>query len=80
MVSKLNQVRVDRILSQRHRVTCPQLRNFMINTTDSWATTPMQVLNYNDIGIVFQKGDIVTVLTNIGSPVSLSRALALGRR
>ena len=50
----------------------------MINTTDSWATTPMQVLNYNDIGIVFQKGDIVTVLTNIGSPVSLSRALAFG--
>ena len=48
----------------------------MINTTDSWATTPMQVLNYNDIGIVFQKGDIVTVLTNIGSPVSLSRTLA----
>ena len=49
-----------------------QLRNFMINTTSSWVTTPMEVLSSTDNGIVFMKGDIITILTNIGSPVSAS--------
>ena len=41
----------------------------MINTTDEWATTPMQILNHNNNGIVFMKGDVITILTNVGSPV-----------
>ncbi|RPD65845.1 alpha-amylase [Lentinus tigrinus ALCF2SS1-7] len=45
-----------------------QLRNFMINSTSDWITTPMEVLNTTPQGIVFSKGDITTVLTNIGSP------------
>ncbi|KAJ7632245.1 glycoside hydrolase family 13 protein [Roridomyces roridus] len=47
--------------------TLNTLRNFLINTTD-WATQPTNVLTSTDNGLAFQKGNIVTVLTNIGSP------------
>ena len=43
----------------------------MINSTSDWITTPMEVLNTTPEGIVFSKGDITTILTNIGSPVRL---------
>ncbi|RDX42676.1 alpha-amylase [Lentinus brumalis] len=45
-----------------------QLRNFMINSTSDWITSPMKVLNTTPEGIVFAKGEITTILTNIGSP------------
>ncbi|KAF7359395.1 Not1-domain-containing protein [Mycena sanguinolenta] len=44
-----------------------QLRNFMIYTTD-WATQQMRILAASQNGIAFQKGEVVTVLTNIGAP------------
>ncbi|KAJ7470351.1 glycoside hydrolase family 13 protein, partial [Mycena latifolia] len=47
--------------------TLNQLRNFLVNTTD-WATQDIDVLESNEHGIAFQKGEVVTVLTNIGSP------------
>jgi alpha-amylase len=50
--------------------TLNQVRNFLINSTDSqdWLHSKMQVLTANSIGIAFMKGNVVTVLTNIGSP------------
>ncbi|KAI0637259.1 alpha-amylase [Trametes polyzona] len=45
-----------------------QLRNFLINSTDEWVTSQVQVLSQTDHAIAFMKGDVVTVLTNIGSP------------
>jgi len=47
--------------------TLNQLRNFMINTTD-WATQKVNVFTSNKNGIAFQKGEVVTILTNIGAP------------
>ncbi|KAJ7756824.1 alpha-amylase [Mycena maculata] len=47
--------------------TLNQLRNFLVNTTD-WATQSMDVITSNDHGLAFQKGNIVTILTNIGAP------------
>ncbi|KAJ7043269.1 alpha-amylase [Mycena alexandri] len=47
--------------------TLNQLRNYMINTTD-WATQKTNVLTSDQHGIAFQKGSVITVLTNIGSP------------
>ncbi|OJT14173.1 Alpha-amylase 1 [Trametes pubescens] len=44
------------------------LRNFLINSTEDWVTTQVQVLSQTDDGIAFMKGDVITVLTNIGSP------------
>ena len=44
----------------------------MINSTSDWVTTPMEVLSQTDEGIAFMKGSVITVLTNIGSPVSAS--------
>ncbi|KAI0822624.1 alpha-amylase [Trametes gibbosa] len=45
-----------------------QLRNFLVNGTDNWATSQMEVLSQTNEGIAFMKGDVVTILTNIGSP------------
>ncbi|KAJ7093161.1 glycoside hydrolase family 13 protein [Mycena epipterygia] len=47
--------------------TLNQLRNFMINTTD-WATQNTNVLTSDNHGLAFQKGEVVTILTNIGAP------------
>ncbi|KAK7023885.1 Not1-domain-containing protein [Favolaschia claudopus] len=47
--------------------TLNKLRTFMINTTD-WATQKPNVLASNKNGIAFQKGEVVSILTNIGSP------------
>ncbi|KAJ6606573.1 glycoside hydrolase family 13 protein [Mycena vulgaris] len=47
--------------------TLNHLRSFLINTTD-WATQKINVLTSNNNGIAFQKGEVVTVLTNIGAP------------
>lgn len=45
-----------------------QLRNHLINSTADWVTTQVEVLSQTDQGIAFSKGDVVTILTNIGSP------------
>ncbi|KAH9901106.1 alpha-amylase [Cubamyces lactineus] len=45
-----------------------QLRNHLINTTEDWVTTQVQVLSETKEAIAFMKGDVITVLTNIGSP------------
>ncbi|TFY81305.1 hypothetical protein EWM64_g2707 [Hericium alpestre] len=44
-----------------------QLRNYLVNSTD-WAKSRTQVLNIESDGIAIMKGDVVTILTNIGSP------------
>jgi len=51
----------------QYMTTLNQLRNFLVNTTD-WATENVDVITSNDRAIAFQKGKIVTILTNIGSP------------
>nr|GAT52123.1 Not1-domain-containing protein [Mycena chlorophos] len=43
------------------------LRNYLVNNSD-WATQPTNVLTSNLHGIALQKGQVVTVLTNIGAP------------
>jgi len=45
-----------------------QFRNFLVNNTQ-WATTQMQVLTASPYGIATLKGDVVSIMTNIGSPV-----------
>ncbi|EPT01849.1 hypothetical protein FOMPIDRAFT_162705 [Fomitopsis schrenkii] len=45
-----------------------QFRNFLVNGTTNWASTRMEVLTQSEYGIGFRKGDVVTILTNIGSP------------
>lgn len=44
-----------------------QLRNFFINTTE-WLKQETQVLTTSPHGIAVMKGDIISVVTNIGSP------------
>ncbi|KAL0947268.1 hypothetical protein HGRIS_013390 [Hohenbuehelia grisea] len=44
-----------------------QLRNFLVNRTD-WTTQPTTVLTQSSVGIAIMKGDIISVLTNVGSP------------
>ncbi|KAI0747849.1 alpha-amylase [Daedaleopsis nitida] len=45
-----------------------QLRNFMISSSPDWVTKQVDVLSHTDKAIAFMKGNITTVLTNIGSP------------
>ena len=45
-----------------------QFRNFLIGHTN-WVNSSMEVLTSTDVGIAILKGGIITVLTNIGSPV-----------
>ncbi|THV08060.1 glycoside hydrolase family 13 protein [Dendrothele bispora CBS 962.96] len=44
-----------------------QLRNFLVNTTE-WATSEPQVLSSSQYGLSFVKGDVISIITNIGSP------------
>ncbi|KAI0085427.1 alpha-amylase [Irpex rosettiformis] len=44
------------------------LRNYLINSTDSFLSSDVQVLSSSDIGISIMKGPVISVLTNIGSP------------
>lgn len=48
--------------------TLNQIRNHLVRTTD-FAMTKMQVLTASDIGIAIQKDKVITVVTNVGSPV-----------
>nr|VWO98713.1 N/A [Ganoderma boninense] len=45
-----------------------QFRNFMISSSSSWITTQVQVLSATTQSIMFTKGPVITVLTNVGSP------------
>lgn len=45
-----------------------QIRNYLTNQTD-WAKTPAQVLTTEPDGIAIMKGEVLSILTNIGSPV-----------
>ncbi|TFY63503.1 hypothetical protein EVJ58_g3219 [Rhodofomes roseus] len=45
-----------------------RFRNFLVNGTSNWASTQMEILTQSDYGLGFRKGDVVTILTNIGSP------------
>ncbi|KAH9946352.1 alpha-amylase [Epithele typhae] len=45
-----------------------RLRNFMINNTAGWESMSTEILSHTDTSIVIHKGDVITVLTNIGSP------------
>ncbi|KAI0320503.1 glycoside hydrolase family 13 protein [Amylostereum chailletii] len=47
--------------------TLNQLRNYLVNTSD-WASAPAQVLSTDAHGIVIMKGDVISIVTNIGSP------------
>jgi len=47
---------------------CVQLRNYLVNKTN-WAQSRTQVLQVTSQGITIMKGNVVTILTNIGSPV-----------
>jgi len=50
--------------------TLNQIRNFLVNSTASkdWLHSKMQIVGKSNIGLAFMKGDVVTVVTNIGSP------------
>jgi alpha-amylase len=45
-----------------------QLRNYLVGNTN-WAQSRTQVLHVTSQGIAIMKGSVVTILTNIGSPV-----------
>jgi len=45
-----------------------QIRNFLVNTTSDWVTSPAQILTTSTNGIAIMKGSVVSIMTNIGSP------------
>ncbi|EIN07658.1 glycoside hydrolase family 13 protein [Punctularia strigosozonata HHB-11173 SS5] len=49
-----------------------QFRNFLVNSSSSsdWLHQPLQLLTTTGQGLSFLKGDVVTVLTTVGSPPS----------
>ncbi|KAG6909822.1 hypothetical protein DXG01_015095 [Tephrocybe rancida] len=56
--------------------TLNKLRNFFVNTTN-WASQETHILGMSEYGIAVMKGDIISVLTNIGSPVRFIHYLHL---
>ncbi|KAG9318337.1 alpha-amylase [Chiua virens] len=66
LITTLNQVMVT-VCKNCSLLTPPQFRNFLVNHT-SWVNSSMQVLTFSNDSIAFQKGDVVSVLTNVGSP------------
>ena len=53
----------------------PQLRNFLVNTTTDFLTSSTQVLTTTNIGMAIQKGQAISIMTNIGSPVRADRSV-----
>ncbi|KAF8558403.1 glycoside hydrolase family 13 protein [Imleria badia] len=47
--------------------TMNQFRNFLVNTTN-WVNSSVQVLTFTNDAIAISKGNVVSVLTNVGSP------------
>ncbi|KAH9997556.1 glycoside hydrolase family 13 protein [Russula vinacea] len=47
--------------------TLNKLRNYLVNNTD-WAQSRTQVLHVTSQGLAIMKGNVVTIVTNIGSP------------
>ncbi|KAI9446615.1 glycoside hydrolase family 13 protein [Lactarius indigo] len=47
--------------------TLNKLRNYLVNNTN-WAQSHTQVLRVTSEGLAIMKGDVVTIMTNIGSP------------
>ncbi|KAF8894428.1 glycoside hydrolase family 13 protein [Infundibulicybe gibba] len=56
--------------------TLNQLRNFLVNTTD-WLSQESQILTQSPYGLGFMRGDVITVVTNIGSPPQNGTHIAL---
>lgn len=52
------------------------LRNFLVSNTQ-WATSEPHVLTSSQYGIAFAKGDVLSILTNIGSPPQNSTHIAV---
>ncbi|KZT03563.1 glycoside hydrolase family 13 protein [Laetiporus sulphureus 93-53] len=48
--------------------TLNKFRNFLINGTTGWLNSSMEILTTSPYGIGMMKGDVVSILTNIGSP------------
>ena len=45
----------------------------MIQSSPDWLTSPSEVISTSPIGISLLKGNVVSVMTTIGSPVGISR-------
>ncbi|KAI0928231.1 hypothetical protein AcW1_005538 [Taiwanofungus camphoratus] len=48
--------------------TLNKLRNFLVNGKSGWLNSSAEVLSTSPYGIGIMKGEVVTILTNIGSP------------
>ncbi|KIP10336.1 glycoside hydrolase family 13 protein [Phlebiopsis gigantea 11061_1 CR5-6] len=43
-------------------------RNFLVNNTDNWLNSSMEVLSTTQSGLAIMKGPVISIMTNIGSP------------
>jgi len=48
--------------------TFNQFRNFLVNASGDWLHSDTQILTSSPYGIAIMKGNVISVLTNIGSP------------
>ena len=48
---------------------CYQFRNFLVNGQTGWLKSNTTVLTTIHQGMAIQKGNVISILTNIGSPV-----------
>jgi len=48
--------------------TLNKLRSFMIKSSPGWLTSPSEVISTSPIGISIMKGNVVSVMTTVGSP------------
>ena len=74
MITTLNTVRLLFSYDVRAPLTTDvQLRNHLVRTSNTtaqgWLHAKTQVMTVSPIGIAIMKGPVVTVVTNIGSPV-----------
>jgi len=45
-----------------------RIRNFLVNSSDTWATSPTKILTIAPEGISIIKGNVISIMTTIGSP------------
>lgn len=69
LIGTLNKVRFGLRSIYHYIFNPPQFRNFLIASHPDWVTSPSEVISTSPVGISTLKGNVISVMTAIGSPV-----------
>ena len=72
LVTTLNKVEFGLKFTHHYILNSLQFRNFLVKSHPDWVTSPSDVISTSPVGISILKGNVISVMTTIGSPVGPS--------